>query len=68
MISRGEGAPPAESAEWYDYWCKARLQWYIDLGIPAEMLILRPHDADELSHYSSGTSDIVACAEQHAQV
>ncbi|MDO8389930.1 MAG: glycine--tRNA ligase [Actinomycetota bacterium] len=50
--------PPAESAQWYDYWCTARLQWYIDLGIPAEMLMLRPHDADELSHYSSGTSDI----------
>ena len=50
--------PPAESAKWYEYWCNARLQWYIDLGIPAEMLMLRPHDPDELSHYSSGTSDI----------
>ena len=50
--------PPAESATWYEYWCTARLQWYIDLGIPAEMLRLRPHDADELSHYSTGTSDI----------
>ena len=50
--------PPADSATWYDYWCKTRMQWYIDLGIPAEMLRLRAHDADELSHYSSGTSDI----------
>jgi len=50
--------PPAESAQWYEYWCNARLQWYVDLGIPADMLMLRPHDADELSHYSSGTSDI----------
>jgi glycyl-tRNA synthetase len=50
--------PPAESAEWYDYWCNARLNWYIDLGIPADMLLLRPHDADELSHYSIGTSDV----------
>ncbi len=50
--------PPAESAHWYEYWCNARMQWYIDLGIPADMLLLRPHDADELSHYSSGTSDI----------
>jgi glycyl-tRNA synthetase len=50
--------PPAESAQWYEYWCNARLQWYIDLGIPAELLMLRPHDEDELSHYSSGTSDI----------
>ena len=50
--------PPAESAKWYDYWCETRMQWYIDLGIPAEMLRLRAHEADELSHYSSGTSDI----------
>ena len=50
--------PPAESAKWYDYWCKTRMQWYIDLGIPADMLRLRAHEADELSHYSSGTSDI----------
>jgi glycyl-tRNA synthetase len=26
--------------------------------MPAEMIRLRPHDADELSHYSSGTSDV----------
>jgi glycyl-tRNA synthetase len=50
--------PPSESAKWYDYWCETRMQWYIDLGIPADMLRLRAHDADELSHYSSGTSDI----------
>ena len=50
--------PPAESAKWYEYWCESRMQWYIDLGIPADMLRLRAHDADELSHYSSGTSDI----------
>jgi glycyl-tRNA synthetase len=50
--------PPSESAKWYEYWCETRMQWYIDLGIPADMLRLRAHDADELSHYSSGTSDI----------
>ena len=50
--------PPAEGPKWYEYWCSQRLNWYIDLGIPAEMLMLRPHDADELSHYSAGTSDV----------
>jgi glycyl-tRNA synthetase len=50
--------PPADSAKWYDYWCETRMQWYINLGIPADMLRLRAHEADELSHYSSGTSDI----------
>lgn len=50
--------PPSESAQWYDYWCKSRLQWYVDYGIPAEMLRIREHAKDELSHYSAGTSDI----------
>jgi glycyl-tRNA synthetase len=50
--------PPADGPKWYEYWCATRLQWYIDLGIPAESLRLRPHDADELSHYSAGTSDV----------
>jgi glycyl-tRNA synthetase len=50
--------PPNESAKWYDYWCKSRLQWYVDHGIPAEMLRIREHARDELSHYSAGTSDI----------
>jgi glycyl-tRNA synthetase len=50
--------PPSESAEWYEYWCRERLQWYLDLGIPADKLRLRAHDDDELSHYSSGTSDV----------
>jgi glycyl-tRNA synthetase len=50
--------PPAESGEWYEYWCKARFDWYVELGIPESMLRLRPHEADELSHYSAGTSDV----------
>jgi glycyl-tRNA synthetase len=50
--------PPEESDQWYEYWCTERMQWYIDHGIPADMLRLRPHDADELSHYSSDTSDV----------
>ena len=44
--------------KWYEYWCSERMNWYLDLGIPTEMLRLRPHDADELSHYSTGTSDV----------
>ncbi|MDQ1424040.1 MAG: glycyl-tRNA synthetase [Acidimicrobiaceae bacterium] len=50
--------PPSESNQWYEYWCAERLHWYEALGIPSEKLRLRAHDADELSHYSSGTSDV----------
>ena len=50
--------PPAEADQWYEYWIKERYNWYVRLGIPCEQLRIRPHDADELSHYSSGTSDV----------
>ena len=50
--------PPEEANKWFEYWCEERMNWYLDLGIPQEKIRLRPHDADELSHYSSGTSDI----------
>jgi glycyl-tRNA synthetase len=50
--------PPAEASEWYQYWCHERLQWYLDLGMPEDKLRLRPHEPDELSHYSSSTSDV----------
>jgi glycyl-tRNA synthetase len=50
--------PPGTADEWFGVWTKARLQWYVDLGIRPDHLRLRPHDADELSHYSSATSDV----------
>jgi glycyl-tRNA synthetase len=50
--------PPADAQQWHEHWLAARMQWYVDLGIRPDNLMLRPHDADELSHYSSATSDI----------
>jgi glycyl-tRNA synthetase len=50
--------PPEDGAQWYEYWCQERFRWYVDLGIPETQLRLRPHDAEELSHYSTGTSDV----------
>ncbi len=50
--------PPDDGERWYEYWRAERLRWYLELGIPESMLRLRAHDADELSHYSSGTSDV----------
>jgi glycyl-tRNA synthetase len=35
-----------------------RFEWYVALGIDRENLRLRPHGPEELSHYSSATSDI----------
>ncbi|MST33466.1 glycine--tRNA ligase [Acidimicrobiaceae bacterium USS-CC1] len=50
--------PPAEADRWFEYWCHERLEWYVDLGIPRDLLRLRHHDKEELSHYSSGTADV----------
>jgi len=50
--------PPEESAQWYEYWCQERYRWYTELGISGDKLRLRPHEESELSHYSTGTSDV----------
>ncbi len=50
--------PPDEGPKWYEYWCQTRFNWYVEHGIDEALLRMRPHDADELSHYSVGTSDV----------
>jgi glycyl-tRNA synthetase len=50
--------PPADADEWYRYWVDERLNWHKRYGVRDSHLRVRPHDADELSHYSSATSDI----------
>jgi glycyl-tRNA synthetase len=50
--------PPDQAPRWFEHWLKERFDWYVNLGIRPDHLRLRPHDADELSHYSSGTSDV----------
>jgi glycyl-tRNA synthetase len=50
---------PSQEDEWFAYWVNERLRWWTDeLGIAGERLRLRPHEADELSHYSKQTTDI----------
>jgi glycyl-tRNA synthetase len=50
--------PPDEAQQWFEHWLAEREHWYTGLGIRPDHLRLRAHDADELSHYSSGTSDV----------
>jgi glycyl-tRNA synthetase len=50
---------PRDEDEWFAHWVDARHRWWTDvLGIDGNRLRLRPHDADELSHYSKQTTDI----------
>ena len=50
--------PPDDAERWYQEWIEIRERWYTDLGLRPDHLRIRPHDQDELSHYSSGTSDV----------
>ncbi len=50
--------PPDEAPRWHKEWMDERMRWYTDLGIRPDHLQLREHGPDELSHYSSATSDI----------
>jgi glycyl-tRNA synthetase len=49
---------PVEEQSWFDYWVGTRFSWYVKYGVKADHLRLRPHAADELSHYSRGTTDV----------
>jgi glycyl-tRNA synthetase len=50
--------PPPDAPDWHQRWMDDRMGWYTELGIRDAKLRLRKHGADELSHYSSATSDI----------
>ncbi|MGH2955261.1 MAG: glycine--tRNA ligase [Solirubrobacterales bacterium] len=50
--------PPADAEGWHQHWMEERMRWYTELGIRADHLTLREHGPEELSHYSSATSDI----------
>jgi glycyl-tRNA synthetase len=50
--------PPDQAQQWHEHWLEERVNWYVKLGIDRDKLRLRAHDADELSHYSSATSDV----------
>ncbi len=50
--------PPDDAPRWFAHWLAERERWYVELGIRPDHLRLRAHEQDELSHYSSGTSDV----------
>jgi glycyl-tRNA synthetase len=50
--------PPDDAPRWFEHWLGERERWYGELGLRPDHLRLRAHDEEELSHYSSGTSDV----------
>jgi glycyl-tRNA synthetase len=50
--------PPDQAQDWFEHWLQERELWYVTLGIRPDHLRMRAHEPEELSHYSSGTSDV----------
>ena len=49
---------PGTDEEWHEQWISNRFGWYLQLGIRKENLRCRPHEKDELAHYSKSCVDI----------
>ena len=49
---------PGTNMEWFQYWREYCYNWLLSLGMHEENLKLRDHSPEELSHYSTATTDI----------
>ena len=49
---------PGTDEAWHEHWIAERWRWYLAHGMREENLRIRPHRADELSHYAKATVDV----------
>lgn len=49
---------PEQSDEFFAIWLDRQKSFYLGLGFAEESFRFRPHDADELSHYSKNCTDV----------
>lgn len=49
---------PGTDLEWFAYWKDYCVNWLKALGMNEDVMRVRDHSAEELSHYSNATSDI----------
>jgi glycyl-tRNA synthetase len=49
---------PGTDMEWFDYWNKERMAWFVKYGINPDHLKFRAHEKDALAHYARCCSDI----------
>jgi len=47
-----------QSNKFFEFWCAQRLAFYQTLGIQKNRTRLRPHEKNELAHYSTQCSDV----------
>lgn len=49
---------PGTDDEWFEYWKRERMDWFLNLGVDKDRLRLRAHAQDELAHYSKACADV----------
>ena len=49
---------PGTDLEWFHYWKNFCKNWLLKLGLKSDNIRLRDHSKEELSHYSTATTDI----------
>ena len=50
---------PGTDEDWFNYWVKARIDWWIEQGINRDNLEVFEAPKDDLSHYSKATTDLL---------
>ena len=49
---------PDDAAAVFERWLEERVRWYVDLGVPSDMLRRREHAPNELAHYAARAVDV----------
>jgi len=49
---------PGTDMEWFQYWRTFVYEWLLNIGMKPERLRLRDHEKEQLSHYSTATTDV----------
>lgn len=47
-----------DALKYFDFWCEHRLNFYRSIGINMNNIRQRPHEKDELAHYSTCCTDV----------
>jgi glycyl-tRNA synthetase len=50
---------PGTDEDWFNYWVKARIDWWIEQGINRDNLEVFEAPKNDLSHYSKATTDLL---------
>ncbi|WAH35303.1 glycine--tRNA ligase [Alicyclobacillus dauci] len=49
---------PGEDLKWFQHWRQFCYDWLLSIGMKEENLRLRDHEKEQLSHYSTATTDV----------